>query len=187
MSLSSWFRDYLYIPLGGNRVSAPRFVLNIMVVWILTGFWHGADWNFVLWGGFFGVLLLLEKFFLSKALGKAPKPLRHVYVIVAVLVSWVFFDAASLGGAFAAIGRMFGAGASGFAGSEAIYYLRSYAVPLVIGAAGSTPMLKRIADRLCSKKLLITVLEPLAVALILIASTAKMVDGSFNPFIYFRF
>ena len=187
MSLSSWFRDYVYIPLGGNRVSAPRFIFNILVVWLLTGFWHGADWNFIAWGGFFGLILLIEKFFLSKALDKAPKPLRHVYVMLLVLVSWAFFDAPSFSGAFTVIGRMFGAGVSGLSGSEALYYLRSYAVPLIVGVVGVTPLAKQVAEKLSTYNTLITVLEPLAVALILVASTAKMVDGSFNPFIYFRF
>ena len=187
MSLSSWFRDYVYIPLGGNRVRAPRFVLNIMVVWMLTGFWHGADWNFILWGGFFGIILLLEKFFLGKALEKSPKPLRHIYVMLMVFISWAFFDASGFGEAFAVIGRMFGAGVSGAAGSEAVYYLRSYAVPLLLGAVGATPLLKLIAEKLSAKRGLMTVLEPLVLLLILIASTARIVDGSFNPFIYFRF
>ena len=187
MSLSSWFRDYVYIPMGGNRVPAPRFLLNIMVVWMLTGFWHGADWNFILWGGFFGVILIVEKFFLAKVLEKTPKPLRHVYVMVVVFISWAFFDALGFSEAFAVVGRMFGAGTSSLAGNEALYYLRSYAVPLIIGAVGSTPVLKRIAEKLETKRTLVTIFEPLTLILLLIASTAKMVDGSFNPFIYFRF
>jgi alginate O-acetyltransferase complex protein AlgI len=187
MSLSSWFRDYVYIPLGGNRVRALRFVFNIMVVWMLTGFWHGADWNFILWGGFFGIVLLIEKFFLTKALEKTPKPIRHVYVMVVVFISWAFFDAAGFDEAFAVIGRMFGAGADVFAGNDSLYYLRSYAIPFVIGIIGSTPLLKQIADKLSTKNKLATVVEPVVMLLLLAAATANMVDGSFNPFIYFRF
>jgi len=187
MTLSGWFRDYVYIPLGGNRVKTPRFVFNILVVWMLTGFWHGADWNFILWGGYFGIVLLIEKFFLGKVLEKAPGALRHVYVILVVFISWAFFDATGFNEAFASIGRMFGAGAGGFAGKEAMYYLRSYAVPFVIGIIGVTPVVKYFTGRISAKKELATVLEPLALALILIAATASMVDGSFNPFIYFRF
>ena len=200
-------------------VKALRFLLNIMVVWMLTGFWHGADWNFILWGGFFGVILLIEKFFVGKALEKAPKPLRHVYVMLIIFVSWAFFDSAGFGEAFAVIGRMFGIGADGVAGKEALYYLRSYAVPFIFGALGATPLIKNIAERLTGderppreqgsgvrgqesedapnvqvllsrnrmKEVLLTVLEPLILLLILVAATAKMVDGSFNPFIYFRF
>ena len=187
MSLSSWFRDYVYIPMGGNRVKALRFVFNIMVVWMLTGFWHGADWNFILWGGFFGAVLLAEKFFIGKTLGKAPKVIRHVYVVLIVLVSWAFFDASSLSAAFSVIGRMFGVGASGLIGREALYYLWSYMLPLIIGIAGATPLMKRVAIRVAGNRAVVTVAEPLVLAAVLIASTASMVDGSFNPFIYFRF
>jgi len=186
MTLSGWFRDYVYIPMGGNRVKTARFVFNIMVVWMLTGFWHGADWNFILWGGYFGLILLIEKFFLGKALDKAPKVLRHIYVILIVFISWAFFDATGFGAAFAVIGRMFG-GADRFAGAQALYYLRSYAVPLVVGIIGVTPLMRSLAGRVSAKKKLVTVLEPVVLAVILVAATASMVDGSFNPFIYFRF
>jgi len=187
MTLSGWFRDYIYIPLGGNRVKLLRHVFNILVVWMLTGFWHGADWNFILWGGYFGVVLLIEKFFIGKLLEKAPKVFRHLYVMLIVFISWAFFDA--VGGfntAFMTIGKMFGAGGI-FISQEALYYLRSYAVPIIIAGIGVTPVCKKLAEKLDNKKLLITILEPIAVLLILIASTAAMVDGSFNPFIYFRF
>jgi len=187
MTLSGWFRDYVYIPLGGNRVKTLRFIFNIMVVWMLTGFWHGADWNFILWGGYFGIVLLIEKFFLGKVLNKAPGALRHVYVVLVIFVSWAFFDATGFHEAFALIGRMFGGGASFFAGKEALYYLRSYAVPFAVGIIGATPLIRGIAEKAGGRNRLATVLEPLALALILIAATASMVDGSFNPFIYFRF
>ena len=187
MTLSGWFRDYVYIPLGGNRVIPVRHIFNILVVWMLTGFWHGADWNFILWGGYFGVILLIEKFFIGKFLEKAPGVLRHIYVMLIVFVSWVFFDA--VGGfsvAFDTIGRMFGAGGM-LASTEALYYLRSYAVPIIIAVIGVTPLAKRLAVRFESKRVLTIILEPLIVLIILVASTAAMVDGSFNPFIYFRF
>ena len=186
MTLSSWFRDYVYIPLGGNRVRGLRNVFNILVVWMLTGFWHGADWNFILWGGYFGVVLLFEKFFFSKVLDKAPRPARHVYVILIVLVGWAFFDASGFSAAFSIIGRMFGVGVSGFAGREALYYLWSYATPLVIGVIGATPLLKKTAEMAESSKIM-TIAEPVVLAAILTAATASMVNGSFNPFIYFRF
>jgi alginate O-acetyltransferase complex protein AlgI len=187
MSLSSWFRDYVYIPLGGNRVPKWRHAFNILVVWALTGFWHGADWNFILWGAFFGVVLLAEKFFLGKLLEKTPKAVRHIYVMLVVFVSWAFFDAAGLGVSFGVIGRMFGAGAGALADREALYYLRSYALPLIIGIIGATPLPKFLAGKAAEKKALVTALEPLILAALLIAATACMVDGSFNPFIYFRF
>jgi len=187
MTLSAWFRDYVYIPLGGNRVKPLRHLFNILVVWMLTGFWHGADWNFILWGGYFGVVLLIEKFFLGKVLEKAPKALRHIYVMLIVFVSWAFFDAVGgFGAAFDTIGRMFGAGGL-FASQEALYYLRSYAVPIIIAVIGVTPLCKRVAEKIEKKKILAGILEPIIVLAILVASTAAMVDGSFNPFIYFRF
>jgi len=187
MTLSGWFRDYVYIPLGGNRVKKFRFIINILIVWMLTGFWHGADWNFIIWGGYFGLVLLIEKFFLGKLLEKAPKVFRHVYVILIVFISWAFFDAAKLGDTFVAIGRMFGVGTTTFAGSEPLYYLRSYALPIVIGIIGATPLIKVISDKLRTTKFPLTVVEPVILVLILTAATANMVDGSFNPFIYFRF
>ncbi|MCL2391470.1 MAG: MBOAT family protein [Oscillospiraceae bacterium] len=186
MTLSGWFRDYVYIPLGGNRVKMLRYVLNILIVWMLTGFWHGADWNFILWGGYFGIVLLIEKLFLGKVLLNVPRVVRHVYVMLIVFISWAFFDAVGFEAAFTVIGRMFGAGGM-FASDASMYYLRSYALPLIVGIIGSTPLVIRAAQRINEKRTLTTVLEPVVLLLILIASTASMVDGSFNPFIYFRF
>jgi len=186
MTLSGWFRDYVYIPLGGNRVKPLRHVFNILVVWMLTGFWHGADWNFILWGGYFGIVLLVEKFFLGKLLEKAPGALKHIYVILIVFVSWAFFDSVGFGESFAVIGRMFGAGGV-LASNEALYYLRSYAVPFILGIVGSTPLLKSAGEKISAKRIPATILEPLMLALIMVAATANMIDGSYNPFIYFRF
>jgi len=187
MTLSGWFRDYVYIPLGGNRVKPIRHVFNILVVWMMTGFWHGADWNFILWGGYFGLVLLVEKFFLGKVLEKTPKVLRHVYVMLIVFISWAFFDAVGgMGAAFETIGSMFGAGGS-LSSAESLYYLRSYAIPIVVAIIGVTPLCKKIAGKVEDKKSLVMILEPVILLIILVASTAAMVDGSFNPFIYFRF
>jgi alginate O-acetyltransferase complex protein AlgI len=190
ISLSSWFRDYVYIPLGGNRVAAPRHVFNILVVWFLTGFWHGAGWNFIVWGLYFAALLLLEKFFLGKVLERLPRFLPHCYLALCVLVGWIFFDAHTLGDAVTRLGLMFGAGAKSLYGADSIYYLRSYLVPLVIAAVGCTPLPKRLLARVTARRAgvrALTVLEPLTVAALLFAVTAYLVDGSFNPFIYFRF
>jgi alginate O-acetyltransferase complex protein AlgI len=188
MSLGSWFRDYLYIPMGGNRVSKPRHVLNLLTVWAVTGFWHGADWNFILWGAYFGAVLLLEKYALSPVLARTPKLLRHVYVVLLLFVSWAFFDTT---GGFATtvqtLGRMLGAGGANLAGREAVYYLRSYAVPFAIGIISATPWPARLAKKLEFKPALMATLEPVTVLALLVSSTACMVDGSFNPFIYFRF
>jgi alginate O-acetyltransferase complex protein AlgI len=189
ISLSSWFRDYVYIPLGGNRVSKSRHILNILIVWFLTGFWHGAGWNFIAWGMFFGVLLLVEKFFLGKILERLPRAVSHIYVLVIVCVSWALFDAPTMADALRHIGLMFGSGATELAGAEALYYLRSYLVPLILAVIGATPLPRLLLERLETKRAnrVFDILEPVAVALLLIAVTAYLVDGSFNPFIYFRF
>jgi len=186
MSLSSWFRDYIYIPLGGNRVTVPRHIFNILVVWMLTGFWHGADWNFIFWGLYFAIFLIVEKFFLSRLLDRLPNFFNHVYVLLLVSVSWVFFDSSSFAEIGSALTRMFGFNVDSFAGVESLYYLRSYLVPLVLGAIGCTPLPKLLAGKLSGKKAY-TALEPRTVGVLLIVITAYLVDGSFNPFIYFRF
>lgn len=189
MSLGSWFRDYVYIPMGGNRVSKLRWFFNILVVWLLTGFWHGAAWNFVVWGLFFAVLLVIEKLFLLRFLNKS-KVLKRIYIALAVLISFVIFNATDMAEAFVYIGGMFGAGSIPFVNSEMLYYLKSYAVVIVLAIIGSTPIVKNLALKLENGKntgKVIKVLEPVAIAALLIVMTAYLVDGSFNPFLYFRF
>ena len=184
MSLGSWFRDYVYIPMGGNRVSKPRWFLNIFTVWMLTGFWHGAAWNFILWGLLFAVLLLIEK--LVPAIQKLPDAVKHIYVMLLIVLSFVLFNAESLaqaGGDFA--------GLFGFAGlpavtRETIYYLRSYGLLLLVGFVGATPVVKNTALRIGKTKIG-AVLEVLLMIGILLVCTAYLVDGSFSPFLYFRF
>lgn len=189
MSLGSWFRDYVYIPLGGNRVSKLRWFVNIFVVWGLTGFWHGAEWNFILWGLYFAVLLVVEKLWLLKKLNKM-KVLNHVYVMFLVLISFVIFNAANIKEAFQYVGGMFGIGTMGFVSDEFFYYLRNYGPMLIIAIIGSTPLVKNVCIRLETNEKtakVVNVLEPIALAAILIVCTAFLVDGSFNPFLYFRF
>ncbi len=189
MSLGSWFRDYLYIPLGGNRVSRGRWIFNIAVVWAATGLWHGAAWNFVAWGIFFAVLLVLEKLFLKKWLERAPAR-GHIYVMLLVIISFVLFDATSLRGAGETIGAMFGAGGLPAVSFEALYNLRSYAVVLILGIIGSTPLPKLAVERIRKTSggaVLINAAEPVALVALLAVSTAFLIDGSFNPFLYFRF
>ena len=185
ISLSGWFRDYIYIPLGGNRVRTARFVFNVMIVWTLTGFWHGADWNFMLCGAYFGVILLTEKFFLIKKLNKAPGFINMVYMILVISIGWALFDAGDIT-ALAIIGRMFGLGAGGLAGQQALYYLRSYTVPLFAGIIGMTPLMAKLFNKVQNRRIM-TFVEPAGLVLLFILSTACIVDGSFNPFIYFRF
>ncbi len=189
MSLGSWFRDYLYIPLGGNRVSKPRWFLNIFIVWMATGLWHGAAWNFVLWGLFFAILLIVEKVFLLKIVAKM-KGFNRVYVLFLVLISFVVFDSASLKDAFSSITGLFGAGGIPLYNSETLYYLSGFAVILIIGIVGSTPLPKKVYTYLNGNKtvsFIITVVEPFMVLLLLVICTAFLIDGSFNPFLYFRF
>ena len=189
MSLGSWFRDYVYIPMGGNRVAPARRYLNILVVWMLTGLWHGADWNFVLWGLFFAVFLILEKVFLLKPLQKLPV-LSHLYTLLLVAVSFVLFDSAGLSEAAAHLGRMFGAGGVPLATGEALYYLGSYAVTFIIAVIGATPYPTRWMNRLSEGPKtgrVLAVAAPVALMALLAVVTAYLVDGSFNPFLYFRF
>ncbi|MBQ7296330.1 MAG: MBOAT family protein [Clostridia bacterium] len=186
ISLGSWFRDYVYIPLGGNRVKPFRQIFNIMVVWCLTGFWHGAGWTFMSWGLYFGVLLIIEKLFLKKYLEKAPSFLQHFYVVFIVIISFVLFNAETFTMAFSDLKIMFGAAGLPLYTADTLYNLRSYAVLLVMAFIGATPLVKNIGKKIEGTKIS-TVLEPVSVAVILIICTAYLVDGSFNPFLYFRF
>ena len=189
MSLGTWFRDYLYIPLGGSRCSRIRHIFNILVVWMATGFWHGAAWNFVFWGLFYAVLLMAEKFFLLPALKKG-RVLPHVYVLLAVTLGFVLFDAASLKDALHQLGTLFGAGTASGLGTEALYMLRSYGVVLALAALGATPLPAMLWKKVQEAKSLapvLTVAEPLCTFALLALCTAFLVDGSFNPFLFFRF
>ena len=184
MSLGSWFRDYVYIPMGGNRVSRGRWVFNIFTVWMLTGLWHGAAWNFVVWGLLFGILLMIEKW--VPALQRLPALLRHGYVLLIVMMSFVLFNAESLSQAAGDLGGLFGFGGVPLVTPTAVYYLKSYGLLFLAGAVGSTPLVKNIASRL-EKTPVCAVLEPVALVLLLLVCTGYLVDGSFSPFLYFRF
>ena len=187
MTLGGWFRDYVYIPMGGNRVSKLRWMGNLLVVWGLTGLWHGADWNFLLWGLYFGVLLTCEKLFWGKLLEKLPSVLRWMITIVLIMVSFLIFDSEGISG----IGTNLKALVSGKAvTAESLYYLRSYGVLFAIAAAGATPVpawcMKKIRSSAIGEQLVILA-RPVVIAGLLILCTAFLVDGSFNPFLYFRF
>ena len=188
-SLGSWFRDYVYIPLGGNRVSNAKWLRNIFIVWMLTGLWHGASWNFVLWGLGFAVLLVAEKLLYKERLEKT-HVLKHVYVLLFVTLSFVLFNASSVKEAASQIGAMFGADGLPLVSAESLYYAKSYAVTFLIAAVGATPVCKNLICRLTQTKSgarAMTVLQPAWLLLLLAACTAFLVDGSFNPFLYFRF
>ncbi len=190
MSLSSWFRDYVYIPLGGNRKGTIILVRNIFIVWALTGIWHGANWTFVIWGLMFGIMLIIEKLFLAKHLEKMPSILQRIYVLFTVMISFIIFNANSIGEAWNNIIGLFGANGESLINASTVYYLKSYLVVLVIAIIGSTPLLKNIIEKLKTKtnaNKIINLLEPIAMASILIIVTAYFVDNSYNPFLYFRF
>ena len=186
MSLGGWFRDYVYIPLGGNRVKPLRYVFNVLAVWALTGLWHGAAWNFVLWGLLFAALLTAEKFLLGKAMAKLPGWLVRVPILVVLLISFVLFNASSLSQAAADVGGMLGLGGLPAVSAESLYYLRSYGLLLVMAVVGATPLVKNLALRL-EKGKAFALLEPVVLCALLLAVTAFLVGGSFNPFLYFRF
>ena len=184
MSLGSWFRDYIYIPLGGNRVGKWRWVLNVLAVWMLTGLWHGAAWNFVLWGLMFAALLLVEKW--VPAIGKLPSVLRRVWTLLWVVLSFVLFNASSLSEAVGDIGGMFGFAGVPLVTKETLYYLGSYAVFFLLGFIGATPLVRDTANRIYRHKVG-AILEPVVLVLLLLICTGYLVDGSFSPFLYFRF
>ena len=184
MSLGSWFRDYVYIPMGGNRVSKWRWIVNIFTVWMLTGFWHGAAWNFILWGLLFGILLLAEK--LIPAIGKLPGILKHFYVLLVIVLSFVLFNAESMAQAGSDFAALFGMAGLPAVTSQTFYYLRSYGLLFAVGFVGATPLVKQTASRIGSTKLG-PVLEVLLLVGLLLVCTGYLVDGSFSPFLYFRF
>ena len=190
ISMGTWFREYLYIPLGGNRVSSLKWVRNIFIVWFCTGFWHGANWNFILWGLYFGILLTIEKLFMGKLLAKLPAWMRHVYALVLVFFSFVIFYVENLPAMWTHIKGMFGALSIPASNFETFYYLRSYAPLLIIACIGSTPLLKNLVYKLRDKVntgKLVSVLEPVFYVVLMIVTTGYLVDSSFNPFLYFRF
>lgn len=186
ISLSSWFRDYIYIPLGGNRVSKIKWLRNIMIVWLLTGLWHGAAWNFMIWGLYFGILLIIEKLFLEKYLKKLPKVLSRIYVLFLVMISFIIFNGEGGKQITQNIGGLIGLNNIPIISQESLYYFKSYFIVIIIGMIGATPILKNIVN---SQKIhrFVNVLEPLFLLFILLLSTSYIIDGSFNPFLYFRF
>ena len=186
MSLGGWFRAYVYIPLGGNRVKPLRYVFNVLVVWALTGLWHGAAWNFVLWGLLFAVLLTVEKFLVGKAMAKMPGWLVRIPVLTILLMSFVLFNASSLAQALSDVGGMFGLGGLPLTSAVSLYYLRSYGLLLLLAVVGATPLVSRTAKKLESRTVT-AILEPVVLCALLLAVTAFLVGGSFNPFLYFRF
>jgi alginate O-acetyltransferase complex protein AlgI len=190
ISLGSWFRDYVYIPLGGNRVSKLKLVRNLLIVWFLTGLWHGANWTFIVWGLMFGVLLIIEKLFLTKFLEKVPSFFRRIYVLFIVMISFIIFNADSISQAFQQILGLFNKTNEPIINQYTIYYLKSYLVVIIVAIIGATPLIKKIITTLKKKESLnkiINLPEPVMVISLLVVVTSYLVSNSYNPFLYFRF
>lgn len=190
MTLSSWFKDYVYIPLGGNRVSTLKHIRNIFIVWMLTGLWHGASWNFIIWGLYFGVILIIEKYFLNKVLEKLPKVIRIIYTSFVVMISFIIFSSNNLDSAFTIIKGLFSFKSLSLSNNFILYYVKSYGFILIMGIIFSTPLIKNIIEKLRSKKILnniINIIEVIVILLILLIVTSMLIDSSYNPFLYFRF
>ena len=192
MTLGQWFRDYVYIPLGGNRKGASRQVLNILIVWALTGIWHGANWNFLLWGLWFALFLILEKVAIGKLLHKLPGIFGMIYMACIVLVGWVLFAIEDVSVVFSYLMTMFGVGATSLYDPAAFYLLKEYAVLLGVAIVASTPLGRGLAHRLATREkgpaiAMMRWMEKVIPGILLIISIAYIVDASYNPFLYFRF
>ncbi len=191
MSLSSWFKDYIYIPLGGNRVGALKQYRNIFIVWLLTGMWHGAEWTFIIWGLYFCVLLVIEKVKLLEILKKLPKAIRHIYTMVLVVISWTVFAAEDFSSFLVTLKGMFGGGDIAFFNERTASFLGAYAVLFIIAALGATPYPKKVYDKLINNDenpgVIYKVADCAYIMIIFIVAIAYLVSASFNPFLYFRF
>lgn len=189
MTLSSWFRDYVYIPLGGNKKGVLKQIRNILIVWSLTGLWHGASWNFIVWGLYFGILLILEKFILKKYFSNVPKFIKGIYTLFLVMISFVIFQGDSLSSAFNIIKGLFGLNGELFINNVTLYYLKGYVLFIVLGVIGSTYYVKNLVIKISNGKgkKIINILEPIYLLILLIIVTMYLIDSSYNPFLYFRF
>ncbi len=185
ISLGSWFREYVYIPLGGNRVSPPRMAFNILLVWAITGLWHGASWNYLLWGLYFGAILAIERLFLKAWTEKLPAVLRHGYALLIIMISWPIFAIEDMGHMGQYLAAMFGFAGGGLADPAFYYYLSSFALIILISALASTPIGKLAWQKLPPR--VQQVAMPVLVLAGILLSTAYLVDGTYNPFLYFRF
>ena len=188
ITLGTWFKDYIYIPLGGNRVGKIKWLRNILIVWFLTGLWHGAAWNFILWGVLYGVLLVIEKMGLLKVLEKIPSVISRAYVTLITIIGFIIFSGSSVSEILNNIGGIFGIGVSKFADLESLYCLKNYAAIFIIAIIGATPIMKNVVSKISKKaSKLVNVIEPVFLTTLLIVCISYLVDGSFNPFLYFRF
>lgn len=190
ISLSTWFKDYIYIPLGGNRDGKYKQIRNILIVWLLTGIWHGANWTFLIWGLLFGVILIIEKIFLNKFMEKLPSFIRRIYVLFIVMILFIIFSSDNMSVALTNIKGLFGMNGEAFVNDYTLHYLKSYLPVLIIALLGSTPFIKILIDKLRKNKYvnnIINILEPILIVVILVVVTSYLIDNSYNPFLYFRF
>ena len=189
MTLSSWFRDYVYIPLGGNKKGVLKQIRNILIVWSLTGLWHGASWNFIVWGLYFGILLILEKFILKKYFNNVPKFIKGIYTLFLVMISFVIFQGDNLSNDFNIIKGLFGLNGEFFINNVTLYYLKGYVLFILLGVIGSTNYVKNLVIKISNGKgkKIINILEPIYLLILLIIVTMYLIDSSYNPFLYFRF
>ena len=190
ISLSTWFKDYVYIPLGGNRVSRYKQIRNILIVWLLTGIWHGANWTFLIWGLLFGIILIIEKIFLNKFMEKLPSFIRRIYVLFIVMILFIIFSSDNMSVALRNIKGLFGMNGEAFINDYTLHYLKSYLPVLIIALFGATPFIKILIDKLRKNKYvnnIINILEPILIVIILFVVTSYLIDNSYNPFLYFRF
>ena len=188
ISLSSWFKDYIYIPLGGNRVNKTKWIRNIFVVWFLTGFWHGASWNFIIWGLYFGIILVIEKLFIGKYIQKT-KIFKYIYSLTIIIISFLIFNSNTTGEIISSIKNMLNLSGNKLVDNTTIYYLKNYGVLLIVSIISATPLIKNVLSKLQKTKVkkIIDVLEPIVYIILLVLTTAFLIDESFNPFLYFRF
>ena len=190
ISLSTWFKDYVYIPLGGNRDGKYKQIRNILIVWLLTGIWHGANWTFLIWGLLFGIILIIEKIFLNKFMEKLPSFIRRIYVLFIVMILFIIFSSDNMSVALSNIKGLFGMNGEAFINDYTLHYLKSYLPVLIIALLGSTPFIKILIDKLRKNKYvnnIINILEPILIVVILVVVTSYLIDNSYNPFLYFRF
>ena len=190
ISLSSFFRDYVYIPLGGNRVSRGRWIFNLLIVWSLTGLWHGDSWNFILWGIYFAILLIIENLFLQNILNKLPALIQHIYAKFFIIISFVIFNNENIKDLWSSLYNMFNFRGLDLYNDFSTYYLKSYTVLLIVSVIGATPILKNIIQKInknVTGQKVISTINPILNIVLLVVVTAYLIDGSFNPFLYFRF
>ena len=190
ISLSIWFKDYVYIPLGGNRKGKYKQIRNILIVWLLTGIWHGANWTFLIWGLLFGIILIIEKIWLNKFMEKLPSFIRRIYVLFIVMILFIIFNSDNMSVALTNIKGLFGMNGEAFVNDYTLHYLKSYLPVLIIALLGSTPFIKILIDKLRKNKYvnnIINIIEPILIVVILVVVTSYLIDNSYNPFLYFRF